>query len=217
VPSRALAFLRTSRLVARRAGIAGTVELVLARAAPSVFSMRRSFVVARQTAGARLHPELAPRRIEELEPELPSLFARLATTGEPEVTPFGPDELAERFAAGKTLWLFHSGGSIAGLIWTGPGPQRVAGVEFPTGPREVTIGGLVTAPAARRRGVARDGLEHVCAVLAAEGVDGLLGMVNGFNREFRAGLLRSGFRERARVYSVTVAGRVWTRVVIPGG
>jgi hypothetical protein len=211
-PARALAFLRTSRLVAARSGFFGLAELVVARAAPNRLSVRRAFLLSAPTAGGVLHPELDPRAVRALEPGLVPLFARLTADGEPEITPLSAAALEARFAAGETLGLFHRDGELASLVWSGPGPLPFnERASLPLEPGERTIRGAVTLAWARRQGFARAAFEHVRAALADEGATGVVALVNGFNRAFLGGLRREGFREVGRVKVVQLPWRRYSQ------
>ncbi len=148
---RAIGFARSLRRVHERAGAAGLLELVVARALPNSLSYARAVIVATPvaaTAGAdlRARPELHPRRVRETEPAVEAFFAQLAATGEPEVPQFSSLELERRFSSGQELWVFEVGGQIAHARWIVPGHRSFPGGSLPLRDDERASEGLVTAP-----------------------------------------------------------------------
>ena len=218
---RAIGFARSLRRVHERAGAAGLLELVVARALPNFLSYSRAVIVATPvaaTAGAdlRARPELHPRRVREPGPAVEAFFAQLAATGEPEVPRFSSLELERRFASGQELWVFEVGGQIAHARWIVPGQRTFPGGSLPLRDDERASEGLVTTPEFRGRGLAWAAREHLWSVLGKEGIKTIYSAPSGFNRGFLAATLRtSGAEHVATTHLVTVARRRWLRTT-PG-
>lgn len=212
VSSRAAGLARNLGLVLERTGLLGLAELLADRTMPNALSYRRTFVVRAHCAGEP-HPELAPTRLCSLKPALIALFAELARTREPEIQHMSEGELAERFACGDELWLFHADGAIGHLRWVTRRPLALTSFTLPLGRDERLGVDTITLPAARRRSLARMASSHVRHVLGSEGVISLYGLVNSSNRRWRAGMQRMGYSPVATVHLVSLAGRQFVRVV----
>jgi hypothetical protein len=213
---RATGLLRSLSTLRRRAGIAGLVELCVARAFPGILSYERAVIVATPLAGGRLRPELAPRRLRSSEPAIDEFHARLAATREPEVPAFSPDALRRRFEEGYELWVFHLGGQIAHARWVVSGRRRFPGGSIPLRSDERASEAVVTAAEFRGRGLAWAARDHVRAELSAEGVSTMFSAPSGFNRGFLVATLRSSGAERvATMHLVSVGRRRWLRAA-PG-
>jgi hypothetical protein len=210
---RAGGFLRNLGQVHRRVGTGGIVELIAARAFPWA-SFQRLAIIDATTSAGKLHPELRPQRLRSPEPEIERFHVRLAQSGEPEVPAFMPDMLRQRFAAGHELWTFRADDETAHAKWVVSDCLRFAGRSLPLRPDERAFEAGVTLPKFRRRGLNGRAREHVSGVLASEGVRGILGGINGFNRRLLATTLRiPGTRHSATIYTVSLGPVRWSRAV----
>jgi hypothetical protein len=209
---RAGGLARNLKLVLRRTGLGGFAALVADRATPNVLAFRRTFV-QRADCGGEPHPELAPRRLRSLEPEVTRLFAEVARTREPDIQPLDESDLRERFDRGEELWLFHTGGHVGHLRWIGRGPLMLTGFTLPLRRDERVGEDVITVPQARQRGLARMAALHVRHVLGREGVLSLYGCVRASNPRWHAGMQRMGYRPVATADLVTLAGRRFLRIV----
>jgi hypothetical protein len=209
---RAGGLLRNLRRVFARAGTAGVIELVAARAFPQGLSYRRLELLLTSLPGGALHPELDPRRLRRYEPALDPFLAAVAATGEPGVPDLSRVALRRRFAAGHELWLFHLHGEIAHARWVARDRLYLAGLWLALRDGERGTDGAVTLPAHRGRGIAMAARQHLRAVLGEEGATSMLSLVTGVNRRYRAAALRSeGVERLATVHAVGLAGRQWLR------
>jgi hypothetical protein len=208
---RAIGLIRSLRRVQGRAGKAGLVELIVARALPNALSYGRTVIVATPLAG-RLRPELQPRRLCSTEPAIEQFYARLAAVAEPEVPTFTPGELNCRFAAGHELWVFHVDGRIAHTRWVVARYRRFPGGRLPLCADERASEAVVTAPEFRGRGLTWAARDHLGAALRAEGVSTMFSAPSGFNRAFLAATLRSrGAEHVATMHRVSIGWRRWLR------
>jgi hypothetical protein len=214
---RAVGFGRSLGGIHERAGAAGVLELIVARALPDVLSYSRAVIVATPTAVTQREeltsqPKLCLRRVRASERAIEAFYERLAPANEPEVPTFSTEEIERRFSAGQELWVLEFEGQIAHTRWIVPGKRRFPGGSLPLRHDERASEALVTAPEFRGRGLTRAAREHVGAVLSDEGVRTIYSAPSGFNRGFLASTLRtSGAEHVVTAHLVSVGGRRWLR------
>jgi hypothetical protein len=210
---RPLGFLRNLGALRRRGGVSGTLELLGARAFPRIAFYRRTAVVAAVPAG-KLSPELNPRRLIQSDGQIEELHARLAASGEPEVPAFTPEMLRRRFAEGYQLWLFHIDGEVAHLRWLAPPRVRFEALSVPVAPGDRVVEAAVTLPGFRGHRLNDRCDRHVQAVLAGEGAERIVSVINAFNRNYLAATLAREWWLLAMVHEAGVAGWRWVRVEV---
>jgi hypothetical protein len=209
---RADGFLRNLRPVLGRAGAAGVVELVAARALVDVVSYRRLIVLATSLEGGGLRADLHPRRVCAREAVTDLLHTQLGRTGEPGVPGFWPEVVAHRLSAGHQLWVFHVDGEVAHARWVMRDRLYAAGREIPLHATECATEGAVTLPKFRHRGIALGAREHVRAVLRGSGTTWMYSVVSGVNRRFLAGALGlEGVERVATMHALRLGRRQWVR------
>jgi hypothetical protein len=191
--------------------VAGTLELLAARAAPAIAFYKRTAVVATPTAGSK-SPELAPRVVTASDAEVEELHARMAASGEPEVPAFAPDELRRRFAEGYRLWLFHVDGQVGHMRWIAPPRLLVGGTWVPVAKGDAVVEAAVTLPGFRGHRLNDRCDRHVQAVLAEEGANRIVAVVNAFNRNYLAATLAREWSLLAMVHEAGAGRRRWVRV-----